>query len=49
MNYVYKLSSQKVTPPLSNADKSKLTLKYENLLAQSKALCKKYTGPHSVL
>lgn len=49
MNYVYKLPHQKVNPAMSNADKTKLTLKYENLLTQSKALCKKYTGPHSVL
>eukprot|EP00347_Sterkiella_histriomuscorum_P000882 403374161 len=30
-------------------EKSKATIKYENLLNQSKELCKKYIGPHSVL
>jgi hypothetical protein len=57
MNYVYMLANSNSLPTGPNgailpgyaADKSKLALKYENLLNQSKELCKKYTGPHSVL
>lgn len=59
MNYVYIFSNNSgVVPSMliyNNgagtlvADKSKLAIKYENLLNQSKELCKKYTGPHSVL
>lgn len=30
-------------------DQTKLAIKYENLINQSKDLCKKYTGPHSIL
>jgi len=30
-------------------EKNKLALKYDNLLKQSTELCRKYTGPHSVL
>jgi hypothetical protein len=55
MNYVYQLietNPQLAYPgllPDQVPDQNKLNIKYENLLNQSKELCKKYTGPHSVL
>jgi len=34
-----------VVPP----EKNRFATKYENLIKQSTELCRKYTGPHSVL
>lgn len=58
MNYIYMIQRNQDQIPIGpngaphpgyNHDKVKLTHKYENLLNQSRELCKKYTGPHSVL
>lgn len=49
LKYVYKLLPQTQTQHLSNSEKTRLTQKYDNLLIQSKEMCKRFTGPHSVL
>lgn len=58
MNYVYKLVGQVPPEPAKApkaagssplAEKNKFHNKYENLIKQSTELCRKYTGPHSVL
>jgi hypothetical protein len=52
LKYTYRLIASQTavsSTTLSNAEKVRLQTKYENLLGQSKEMCKRFTGPHSVL
>lgn len=49
LRYDYEILPQLMSPFVCKAEQKRLKNKYENLLNQSKEMCRRFTGPHSVL
>jgi len=49
LKYDYEILPQFFSQTLCKSEAKRLKTKYENLLNQSREMCRRFTGPHSVL